>query len=51
MTKQEIGLYLQVGGIVLGAVVAVTLVTIHPIPIVLLGIGAGLYFVGDYLKK
>jgi hypothetical protein len=49
--NKNLGLYLQVGGVVLGAITALLLVTRHPVLVGLLALGAALYFVGEYVKK
>jgi hypothetical protein len=45
------GTIIKYGSIVAGAIVAVTLVSKHPVPIVLLGICAAAYFVGEAIEK
>lgn len=42
---------LKVAGIALGAIMALTLVSLYPIKILLIGVGALLWTVGAYLKK
>ena len=37
--------------IVLGAIIAISFISKHPVPIVLLGICAGIYFVGVAIEK
>jgi hypothetical protein len=50
MDNKQLGLYLEIGGIVVGVVAALVLVTQHPIHIVVLGLGAAIYFVGQFIK-
>ena len=51
MDMLEIGQYMRIIGIGIGIFTAIILVKQHPIPIILLAIGAGIYFVGDYLTR
>lgn len=51
MDNHEIGQYVKIGGIVVGALTVVVFVVNHPVPIILLGVGAAMYFVGEYLQK
>ena len=51
MEMREIGNYVQIGGIVVGAIAALVLVQQHPIHIILLGVGAAMYFAGQFMKK
>ena len=43
--------YTKLGGIVIGAVGLITLVTRHPIQIGVVIAGAAIYFIADYLEK
>jgi hypothetical protein len=45
------GTILKYSSIVIGALIAITFVSKHPIPIVLLGICAAVYFVGVAIEK
>ena len=47
----KVSLIVRAGAIVLGVITAIVLVKTHPIPIMLLSIEAGIYFVGEYLRK
>lgn len=49
--KMNIGTILKYSSIVVGAVVAITFVSKHPIPVVLLGICAAVYFIGVAIEK
>ena len=49
--NRQIGQYLQIGGVVLGAIAMVLLITRHPVLMGLNLLGAGLYFVGQFLRK
>jgi CHASE2 domain-containing sensor protein len=49
--NKDLGLYLQIGGCVLGTIVAITLISQHPLLIGLAIIGAGVYGYGAFLKK
>ena len=51
MDKNQLGLYLQIGSVVAGAITALVTITTHPVPVILLGVEAGIYFIGVYLKK
>jgi hypothetical protein len=51
MDKQQIYLYVQIGAVVAGVITALVVVTTHPIPVILLGVEAGVYFVAEYLRK
>lgn len=51
MDMLEIGQYMRIAGIGLGIATAIVLVKQHPTPIILLAIGAGIYFIGDYLTR
>lgn len=50
MDNKQLGLYLEVGGIVVGIIAALVLITQHPIHIIVLGIGTAIYFVGQFIK-
>lgn len=50
MDNKQLGLYLQIAGVVVGVVAALVLVTQHPVHIVVLGIGAAIYFAGQFIK-
>lgn len=45
------GTIVQYASIIVGALVAITLVSKHPVPIILLGICAAAYFIGEGIKK
>ena len=45
------GTIIKYGSIVAGAIIGIALVSKHPIPVVLLGICAGVYFIGDAIEK
>jgi hypothetical protein len=45
------GTIMKYGSIVAGAIVAITLVSKHPVPIILLGLCAAVYFVGEAIEK
>lgn len=47
----KLSLYLRIGALVAGVVTALVVVKTHPIPVILLGLEAGVYFVGEYLRK
>jgi hypothetical protein len=47
----NIGTSLKYASIVVGALVAITFVSNHPIPVILLGICAAVYFVGVAIEK
>jgi len=51
MNNQTLGMYLKIGGIVEGVVIAILLLKWHPVLVILLALGAGIYFVGDYISK
>jgi len=51
MDKNQIGLYMQIGSVVAGVITALLVIKTHPIPVILLGVEAGIYFIGAYLKK
>jgi len=51
MDKKQIGEYVQMVGYGLGAVSVILLVLKLPIVLILAIIGAGLYFIGSWLKK
>jgi hypothetical protein len=42
---------LKIGGIVLGAIAALTIVSKHPINILIIGVGAVVYFAGNYFAR
>ena len=45
------GKIIKIVSIVLGVITAITLISNHPVPIILLGLEAGLYFIGDHIEK
>ena len=45
------GTIIKYSSIAVGAIVGITLVSKHPVPIVLLGICAGVYFLGEAIEK
>jgi hypothetical protein len=47
----KLSLYLRIGAIVAGIITALIVVNTHPIPVILLGVEAGIYFVGEYLRR
>ena len=49
--NRVIGRYLEIGGIVLGVIVAMILIKENLLPIILLGVGAAMYFVGRYMRS
>jgi len=51
MDNKQIGLILQIGGCLLGAIVAVLILKWHPVLISLEAVSAAMYFVGQYLRK
>jgi len=51
MDKKQIGEYVQMAGYGLGTVSVILLVLKLPIVLILATIGAGLYFIGSWLKK
>ena len=44
------GTIIKYSSIIVGAVVAITLVSKHPVPIILLGICAAVYFIGEAIE-
>ena len=50
MDKKTID-YVKLGGIVIGAIGLITLISRHPIQIGIVVAGAAIYFIADYLKK
>lgn len=49
--QMKLSLYLRIGAIVAGVITAGVFLKLHPIPIILLVVEAGTYFVGEYLRK
>jgi len=45
------GTMIKYGSIVAGAIVAIVLFSNHPVPIILLGICAGVYFLGEAIEN
>ena len=43
--------YSKLGGIVIGAVGLITLITRHPVQVGIIIAGAAIYFIADYLGK
>ena len=48
MNKGKIIKYVGIAG---GAITTISLISAHPLPIILLGICAGLYFFGEAVEK
>lgn len=51
MENHTLGQYLKLGAIIVGAVVVLYLIIIHPVLVSLEIIAAGTWFIGDYLVK
>ena len=47
----KISLYLRIGAIIAGVVTAAITIKQHPVPVILLILEAGIYFVGEYFRK
>ena len=47
----KLSLYLRIGAIVAGVVTTLVVVKTHPVPVILLGVEAVVYFVGEYLRR
>ena len=47
----KLSLYLRIGALLAGVITALVVVKTHPIPAILLAVEAGIYFVGEYLRK
>ncbi len=47
----NLSLYLRIGAAIAGVITAAITIKTHPIPIILLVIEAGVYFIGEYLRK
>jgi len=47
----KLSLYLRIGALVAGVITAAVFVKSHPLPFILLGIEAAVYFVGEYLRR
>jgi hypothetical protein len=47
----KLSLYLRIGAIVAGVITALVAIKTHPIPIILLVVEAGIYFIGEYLRR
>jgi hypothetical protein len=45
------GTIVKYAGIISGGLIAISLVSKHPVPVILLGICAGIYFVGVAIEK
>lgn len=51
MENVKLSMYFKLGGIVVGAISAVTLISKYPFHVGFLALGAAIYFVGEYLQK
>jgi hypothetical protein len=49
--KFNLATILTVGGVVLAIIVGLTLVSLYPVKILLIGLGVSLYLLGKKLKK
>lgn len=45
------GTTIKIASVAIGAIIAITLISAHPIPITLLGFCAAIYFVGEGIEK
>jgi hypothetical protein len=51
MDKQQLGTYIQIGAIVAGVITALLFIKTHPIPLIILAVEAGVYFLAKTLLK
>ena len=45
------GTIMKYSSIVVGAIVAISFISKHPVPVILLGVCAGIYFIGVAIEK
>lgn len=51
MDKQQLGTYIQIGAIVAGVITALLFIKTHPIPLIILAVEAGVYFLAKTILK
>lgn len=49
MDNKQLKLYVKIGSIVAGVITVLFVVKTHPIPVIILGVEAAVYFVAEYL--
>lgn len=51
MDKQQLGTYIQIGAIFAGVITALLFIKTHPIPLIILAVEAGVYFLAKTILK
>lgn len=51
MSKKNIGQLIKISGVILGAIMALTLISKHPVQISFLALGFIVYLAGDKVKR